>query len=1093
MFVLRLIVMSSPEFKFLKDRPLETLEELSGLKFGHEEITRTLSKIIKNCPAPFTIGLFAKWGSGKSTIANSLKEQLPQNNIPVVIFDVWKHEGDALRRTFLKETVRQLKEYGSKYFDKHFKLDDRLERSEIHSSEFKFKFEWRKLKPVRRYGLILLALLILVGVIAVQSGNFEILISVTTSIAVLIVSAPLFYKFLEPLVPFLPARTTSYGVDRFQDPHEFEEVFASVLKGLRNTRILVIFDNLDRVTPEKVAEILSTIKTFLEPRDVANSKKEVIFLIPCDALAIKQHLSHTYESSERYTFDSDEFLRKVFNSILWIPDFIPTELESFSRSVLQRTIVESLNNDHVAWLITKAFRNNPRQIIQFVNILLANYLLIQEREGENKDFPPGFLNRNIPQMTKYILLNQLFPDEMETLREKKTFSLDDITEIRLTLESNDTKGKTHREFLEFLNETLIIPMSNLRIFSTLRLSEQEKKFPGFDSFVTFLEDQKLDDAKEYFSQFGDFSDPEIIDNFSQAIKTELAAKTNPVSLVNLINSLLKILSEYAIDLKGTVYSEINNALKNKCGDEIHVISPALINQALLLQYDAYRPAIIRLWIGTVEKFVGGTNTHITHEQICDIVRFFTEHPGYLNTAQKDQVKDLLSGHLSHDVSIGEVVTASLEIQNEFVTDNYVVNFINKMSTDGEADEMLQKLAVLTSLEEPWFKAVDPEVLLQNLSALFARVNQMLPPNERENLINSFRRTIRKLRNLFHSAPDSVKDRLIHMFLDADNALSPAGSKDILIPILVEVRRIAPAHLVEKIDETVFLFLSNVTPENLHVVLEKLSVEDKTEFFGLLFYIQGENRALDDEVFRSAFYRYLPETRKIEFVQKLFAHNISTALQFIEFLERGEDEIVSSVFNIFWTNFSAFSPDDKKRILSLVVGGRAGADSVVLEKFAETIINMLCAADLTLQEIGLQAFTEGKELLSGTHERRIAKEVFDWLSRLELTNKYQPSAIRAVFSEYGQFNDEEKGSFQQFLFDELIRKGTDIQQIGLGFELLRKIEPSYKVRKGNFDDIRTRAEGEAVPEIKQILIDGLNSLKPNDRTNARFWKEVGALR
>lgn len=1090
--MLRLVVMSSPEFKFLEDRPLETLEELSDSKFGHGEIARTLSKIIKNCPAPFTIGLFAKWGSGKSTIANSLREQLPQDNIPVVIFDVWKHEGDALRRTFLKETVRQLKEYGSKYFDKHFELDDRLVRSETQSSEVKFKFEWRKLKPNRRYGLILLALLVLVGLIAVRSGNFEVLKLVMTSFTVLVVSAPFIYKFLEPLVQFLPATTKSYGVDRFQDPHEFEEVFASVLKGLRNTRILVIFDNLDRVTPEKVAEILSTIKTFLEPRDVANSKKEVIFLIPCDALAIKQHLSHTYESSEKYTFDSDEFLRKVFNSILWIPDFIPAELESFSRSILQRTLVESLNNDHVAWLIIKAFRNNPRQIIQFVNILLANYLLIQEREGENKDFPPGFLNKNIPQMTKYILLNQLFPDEMETLREKKIFSLGDITEVRLTLDPNDTKGKTHSEFLEFLNETLVIPMSNLRIFSTLRLSEQEKKFPGFDSFVTFLEDQKLDDAKEYFSQFGDFSDPKLMDNFSQAIKTELAVKTNPVSLVNLINSLLKILFENAVDLKETVYSEINNALKNKCGDEIHVISPILINKALLLKYDAYRPAIIRLWIGTIERFVGGTSTHVTHEQIRDIVKFLMEHSDYLNTAQKDNVKDLLSEHLSHDVSIGEIVTASLEIQNEFVTDNYVGNFINKMSTGGEADEMLRKLAVLTSLEEPLFKAVDPEVLLQNLSALFVRVNQMLPPNERENLINGFRRTIRKHRNLFQSAPDSVKDPLIHLFLDADNAVSPSGSKDILIPILVEVRRIAPAQLVEKIDETVYLFLSNVTPENLIMVLENLSDEDKTEFFGLLFYIQGENRALADEVFRSAFYKYLPEARKIEFIQKLFAQSILTALQFIEFLDRGENKIVSSVFNIFWTNFSAFSPDDKKRILSLVIGGRAGADSVVLETLAEKIINMLCTADLTLQAAGLEAFAEGKEFLSGTHERRIAKEVFDWLSKPEVTNKYQQYAIKAVFSQYEQFNEEEKGLFLQFLFDELIRKGTDIEQISLGFELLRIIKPFYKDRKENFDDIRTRAEGEGVPEIKQALIGGLISLKPDVKTNARFWKEVGAL-
>lgn len=103
-------LMSTTDFEFLKDKPLETTGELSASKFGHEEIATTLSRIIIKCPAPFTIGLFAKWGAGKSTVANSLKEQLPAEKIPVIIFDVWKHEGDALRRTFLKETVRQLKE-----------------------------------------------------------------------------------------------------------------------------------------------------------------------------------------------------------------------------------------------------------------------------------------------------------------------------------------------------------------------------------------------------------------------------------------------------------------------------------------------------------------------------------------------------------------------------------------------------------------------------------------------------------------------------------------------------------------------------------------------------------------------------------------------------------------------------------------------------------------------------------------------------------------------------------------------------------------------------------------------------------------------
>lgn len=94
---------------FLSDQPIET-NEISQTKFGHEGIAETIKNIIISCPTRFTIGLFGKCGTGKTTIINRLKNKLQNEKIAVVEFDVWKHEDDALRRTFLKEIVKQLKE-----------------------------------------------------------------------------------------------------------------------------------------------------------------------------------------------------------------------------------------------------------------------------------------------------------------------------------------------------------------------------------------------------------------------------------------------------------------------------------------------------------------------------------------------------------------------------------------------------------------------------------------------------------------------------------------------------------------------------------------------------------------------------------------------------------------------------------------------------------------------------------------------------------------------------------------------------------------------------------------------------------------------
>ena len=121
--------------KFLSDSPL-TAEQEQYVKFGHNEIAEILKDIVLSCPLLFTVGLFGKWGSGKTTILNLLEEKIKVDKtekVGVVVFDVWKHEKDALRRTFLKESKKQLEEY----LPDDFELDDSLETRIVKKVEYK--------------------------------------------------------------------------------------------------------------------------------------------------------------------------------------------------------------------------------------------------------------------------------------------------------------------------------------------------------------------------------------------------------------------------------------------------------------------------------------------------------------------------------------------------------------------------------------------------------------------------------------------------------------------------------------------------------------------------------------------------------------------------------------------------------------------------------------------------------------------------------------------------------------------------------------------------------------------------------------------
>lgn len=1085
--------MSTHDFKFLTEKPLQTSKELSESKFGHEEIAKTLAKIVQECPTPFTVGLFAKWGSGKSTVANYLKDKLPKEKMPVVIFDVWKHEGDSLRRTFLKETVRQLKDFGEGYFDESFILNEKLEQSVSRSAESKLRFKTETLKQLRPYfvwgGLVLS---IAVG-ISSYFGVLDLIFSVLLPFFGFASGGAFLIWLLNQSVNLFSTETVSYGVDKFEDPHQFEEEFRKILCALKNPRVLIIFDNLDRVMHDKVAEVLSTVKTFLEPQDIADDKKEVVFLVPCDARAIKQHLSSLYNPADKvgmnYAFDPDEFLRKFFNTIVWIPDFIPSELESFVRSRLKETKVNLLDDDYVAWIITKAFRNNPRQIIQFTNILLANYLLVVEREGEGKDFEEGFLKDNIAQLTKYLVLNQLFPDEMEMLREKKVLDISDVN-------SNDLNGiKSKDAFLDFVEQTKNIPITDLRAFFTLRRSEQEKKFPGFNSFVALLEDRQIEEAKKYFSQLGDFAQQDFVNDFSQAVKTELEGKTNPVSTIGLIHTLFAILEENKLSLTSTLYEEVNNILGGRCKEELHTVPPLIMDDILLKRNPSYRDHIVSQWIKVVEDVVTGVNKYKSNKQfVAEVFKIFTQKPEYLSTAQHTKIKELLANNLAGDIEIAKIVTAPTVAQLKILNGEYVRNFINAIPNGGALDDISARLEITNLFEDSLLKVAGADFIADKYVALLASENTQVRSGafaEKAKILNPFLKFFKDRKVLMTAVTAPVKDRLSDTLISGFNVLPNFEQRSIFVPILFEMRSVATPTKVMEIESHLSGYISNVTPEKFNESFSELPEEDQTQFFETALYTPGAKRAVDNTTFRDTFFPKLSEPKKKQFLEQMFNADLDQALLFIESLDKKDVKYVWEIFDSVWTKFESASLKHKQRILKFVNKHEAGNSAQIREILTAKIITALTSTDHALQQVGLEATGDANAHIAEPKKRAIAKDTFDWLKKPETTSKYQPHALRAVLSEIDQLNDEEQKEFVHFVFDEILRKSANPVHITEAFSILKEVKPKYEERRQNYDDVRTRIETETDQNIKNVLLAGLTLLAP-DRTNQNnkdFWSWV----
>ena len=1085
------------EFTFLEEKPLEKSEEFLNAKFGHEEISSALCKTIARCPTPFTIGLFGRWGAGKSTIANSVKEKLLPKKIAVVLFDVWKHEGDALRRTFLKEAVGQLKNLGEDYFDISFKVDERLEQSVSRSSEGKFVINRGKLKQLFWICGIATLLLCIGWAIAFSLGlgsqYLALLRSASGPLLGITGGGALVVLLLKNGVELFSAETVTYGTDKLQDPHEFEAEFGRILSGLKNNRLLVIFDNLDRTTHDKALEVLTTVKTFLEPKDIENSKKEVVFLVPCDARAIKSHVANVYKSDGgKITFNPDEFLRKFFNSIIWIPDFIPSELENFARTNLKNTKVKDLEDNLVAWIITKAFRENPRQIVQFINILLANYLLVKERE-EKGDFIKDFAKNNIAQLTKYLILSELFPDEMENLRDSKVLDLEDVRLNELKTEDKESK----EAFIRFLSETSQdIPISNLRIFFTLRRSEQEKGFPGVESFISMLEDKKVDEATQYFEKLGDFSNSQVRENFSQVVKTELEDKINPVSAVSLVDTLLVILDGKGIQLTDTAYGEISNKLNNLCLKSLHSIKPAVLDRQLLNRFPRYRGTVVGQWVEVMERHLeGNANYQVSDTFIKDVVQVFAEHPDYLDINLMTRIKKILSERLAANMDIAEVLLKDSARQKQYITPQYLqAAFIGIPKGGDPIKNISPRLKILTRVDAEVMKSMGGAFMTTQLSEIQNAENQQTTPERfllKENLAADMNALIGAHKETFLTTNQQTGDVFASYLITATDGIPDQNNRKIILPLLLRVREVVSDAKKAEINARIQPFCAQATSESIDYLLERIDYPEallEQEQYGTIL-----ARSLSDQNFFNYFYDKVSKIKQEEMLDRLFDQDSNRAIQFAEAEGYKIPNPVAFSQRVLAKIDTLPAPDDKKHMLDVVITLKAN-DAGIRDSFADKLQTLLTSTDSQLQIVGHSSLTAADKLLSKDRKRALVKHVLDWLKRPDLPTKYQPAAIKTVYALRDQFNEEEEKEFLQFIFEELIRKASSAEQVDLGFSLLQGIAPKYEERKENFDDVKTRVGGEPDEKIKQALVKGLKSISSvsTNQHNKEYWEWVSSL-
>ncbi len=475
---------------FARDDPIADLAAEDS--FGHAAYTEALADAILRAEAPFTIGVFGDWGVGKTTIARThletaLRRKAGKDKIAYAYFDVWKYEEDTLRRQFLRDVATQLKEAGALAFT--YKPEKKLEDLVVDIREVAEKgirISWRQallalLRGAIVGGVLFLALRVLDRLNVLESGN-DLALSL---IAGLITASA---SELGRVIVVGEREVIRRSIDA---PDLFEDKFKDLMNHVKADRVVIVIDNLDRCASDRVVEVLSTIKTFLEP---TGAKVQPIFVIPCDREAIHRHLEKQGEMKAR---DADEYLRKFFGLALRINPILEEEIRAYAARELERLALgKELTEEQtreLTQIIGIAFRENPRRVKQFLNTLTSKLMLIREEAAKVID-PP--ISGEIPFLAKLTVIEEEWPEFYEAIRaDPRSFDLLSQRAIGVPVEVSEHLAKTETDPLKaFLRGTRRTVSRNIRAFTRLKLTPIELKLTNFSDYRNALLDGRLEDV-----------------------------------------------------------------------------------------------------------------------------------------------------------------------------------------------------------------------------------------------------------------------------------------------------------------------------------------------------------------------------------------------------------------------------------------------------------------------------------------------------------------------------------------------------------------------------------------------------------------------
>lgn len=378
--------------KFISNSPCG--EDLFEGK-SQEKVADNIAHIIKDSNDCKIVGIDGSWGSGKSNLIEIIKRKLSiqdESSFYFFIYDAWGHQEDLQRRSLLEELtffLTKKNDEGKSIIADSTKWEKKLKKLLAKSKETE-----KKTIPSLSLGIVFSGLVLILTPVFKAISEFSpnhYIKTIITSIPFLLLVfvfiyfyfkktdsneefkvrineaiAQLFHIYQKNQIEDITFETISEDEPSVK---KFREWMSEISTDLNKDKLIIVFDNMDRLPAAKVLQLWSSIHTFFAENHYENIK----VIIPFD----RQNIQNAFKEQHRdqQTNYANDFINKTFNVVYRVSPPILSDWKKFFE-IKWKNAFNTIDSPEEFQKVIQVFDHlttskTPREIVVFINEFVA--------------------------------------------------------------------------------------------------------------------------------------------------------------------------------------------------------------------------------------------------------------------------------------------------------------------------------------------------------------------------------------------------------------------------------------------------------------------------------------------------------------------------------------------------------------------------------------------------------------------------------------------------------------------------------------------------------------------------------------------------